>query len=85
MNTLASNGGFSFIDGVLSVFFGNRITRVKRIHKILSERSDEDAIRADFEKVGEDLHSAMDSEFGKIYEKNKASLTQTSDMHCESY
>ena len=49
---------FSFYGGMLS-FFGLSERRIDRLRKAILSRSDDDAIKEDFKKVGEDIRSSM--------------------------
>lgn len=59
MNSNKTELHFSFWDGLLSVFFGSRHTRIRNYYSTLKGRSDNEALISDFKKVGGDMRKVM--------------------------
>ena len=62
MNHINSRKHFSFIEGFYSIFFGSAYSRIRLYYSTLEKRSDGEAIREDFKKVGDDLRIIMKKE-----------------------
>ena len=59
MNHQKQNTHFSFFQGLCSVFFGTRKSRIRIYYSTLNKRSDSEALRSDFENVGNDMRKVM--------------------------
>lgn len=62
MNNNNSERHFSFFQGICSIFFGSAQSRIRIYYSSLEKRSDGEAIREDFQKVGNDLRKVMKKE-----------------------
>ena len=62
MNNLAEKRFFSFVDGLLSFFWGTRQSRLIHYYDQNKNKTDFDNLKSDFLNIGSDLKKVMESQ-----------------------
>ena len=65
MYQLKQHRHFSFMQGLCSVFFGSRQSRVRLYYSSFNKRSDSDALKSDFRNIGNDMKIVLKKEANK--------------------